>query len=110
MIVVLGLRLHVTKTVLLHTDDDKDALTHDHSQYRNALDNHGYRQTYPKQEHDAAAQTNDSAARPDSVGAAVLRTGASSNGQQRVAIVIMRGNHSRARGASRRVRRNGHAC
>ena len=36
-------------------------------------------------------QINDSAARPDSVGAAVLRTGASSNGQQRVAIVTMRG-------------------
>ena len=54
MIVVLGLRLHMTKTVLLHTDDDEDALTTT-ANTATPLDNHGYRETYPNQEHDAAA-------------------------------------------------------
>ena len=89
MIVVLGLRLHMTKTVLLHTDHDEDALTTTAITATplttTATDRHTQTKSTMRQ------QTNDSAARPDSVGAAVLRTGASSNGQQRVAIVIMRG-------------------
>ena len=54
MIVVLGVRLHMAKTVLIHTDNDEDALTTT-ANTATPLDNHGYRETYPNQEHDAAA-------------------------------------------------------